>query len=457
MRREPMYLVAMTLRRYRFQVAVAGLVVLFCGAAAKEVAAETIHATPRTYSERLSELDPGDVLRLAPGIYRDGLRLHGVNGVASSPIVVSGPVEGPQAVFVARNGRNTISLKNASFITIRHLVLDGRGRNADAVKAESTGRYAHHITLENLIIKDYDRGQQIVGISTKCPAWGWVIRGNVIENVGTGIYLGDSDGSAPFVGGLIEHNVIRGTIGYNLEIKRQSARPDVPGMPVEQRVTIIRHNIFSKASGGSTGSLARPNVLLGAWPRKGPGRHDRYLVYGNLFYQNPTEALLQATGRVAIYSNLFVNTEGVGRAVMIMRHQGNPPKAVEIFHNTIVAADIGIAVWNGDPGARQWVAANAIFAATPTTGRMTRAWNVVDEMAAAADYLRAPFAPQGELNLSPRPGRLASPDVPEGALVDYPGAERDFAGRIWSRGMAGAYVDAVPGSPLPDWPEPFGG
>lgn len=427
-------------------------VILAGAAAASAASARVLYAGPSDYAGWIDDLRPGDELRLEPGSYRRGLRLHGIEGAPGSPIVITGPVTGPRAVLVAQNGRNTISIKNAGFITVHNLVLNGRGRNADAVKAEGTSRYAHHITLENLIIRNYDRGQQIVGISTKCPAWGWVIRGNIIENTGTGMYFGNSDGSAPFVGGLIENNVVRGTIGYNMEIKRQNARPDLPGMPDEPRVTIIRHNVFSKAGGGGTGRMARPNVLLGAWPRKGPGRLDRYLVYGNVFYQNPTEALLQATRRVAIYSNLFVNTEGVGRAVMIMRHKGRSPEAVEIFHNTIIAADIGIAVWNAVPDERQCVAANAIFATTPTTGQMERAWNVVAGMAAAADYLRAPFAPPGELDLSPRPGRLVSQVVPDGALIDYPGAGRDFAGRIWSRGMAGAYLGAASGSPVPDWP-----
>lgn len=419
--------------------------------------ARVLYAGPANYASKVDNLRPGDVLRLEPGIYRRGLRLHGIEGAPGHRIVITGPTIGPSAVFVAHNGRNTISLKNAAYITIRNLVLNGRGRNADAVKAESTGRYAHHITLENLLIHNYDRGQQIVGISTKCPAWGWVIRGNIIENVGTGMYFGNSDGSAPFVGGLIEGNVVRATIGYNLEIKRQKVRPNLAGMPDEPRVTIIRNNVFSKAHGSSTGIMARPNVLLGAWPRKGPGHLDRYLVYGNVFYQNPTEALLQATGRVAIYNNLFINTKGVGRAIMIMAHNDRSPKSVDIFHNTIVASDIGIAVWGADPEARHWVAANAIFAATPTTGKMERAWNVVGTMAAAADYLKAPFAPPGELNLSPRPGRLIVPEIPEGALVDYPGAARDFVGRLWTRGMAGAYLDAVSRSPLPDWPRLPGG
>ena len=85
-----------------------------------------------------------------------------------------------------------------------------------------------------------------VGISTKTPTWGWVIRRNVIHGAGTGIYLGDSDGSDAFIGGVIENNLIRNTIGYNMQIKHQTPRPTVTGMPAGQSVTIIRHNVFIK-------------------------------------------------------------------------------------------------------------------------------------------------------------------------------------------------------------------
>jgi hypothetical protein len=106
-------------------------------------------------------------------------------------------------------------------------------------------------------------------------------------------YLGNSDGNAPFVRGLIAHNLIVDTIGYNLQIKHQNARLEIAGMPIEPSVTIIRHNVFSKENGAATGPFARPNVLVGHWPVRGDGSKDTYEIYGNFFYQNPTEALFQ--------------------------------------------------------------------------------------------------------------------------------------------------------------------
>ncbi|MCO6439793.1 MAG: hypothetical protein J5I81_01640 [Nitrococcus mobilis] len=401
--------------------------------------AAVISGEPADYRQLVQTLQPGDTLRLQAGVYRYGLAAHNLNGLAGKRITIEGPAHGDPALFLAHGGRNTISIKNASYITIRNLVLDGQKLGVDAVKAEGTARYAHHIAIENLKITNHDANQQIVGISTKCPAWGWVVRGNVIDGAGTGMYFGDSDGSAPFIGGVIEGNVIRNTIGYNIEIKQQKPREELAGMPRQPQVTILRYNAFSKAAGGAEGGLARPNVLLGYQPQKGVGRFDRHLVYGNFFYQNPTEALFQATGRVAIYNNAFVNTVGVGRAIMIMPHKGVAPKSISIFHNTVLASDIGIAVWNANRRFRQVVEANAIFAATPTTGRMQRRANITAPLGKASDYLLSPQAPLGRLDLSPRSGQLRGSRLAD-ALRGDPAADRDFYNTLRHKGFAGAFV-----------------
>ncbi len=197
----------------------------------------------------------------------------------------------PPAVFTARPCCNTVSITDSSYLEIRNLELDGLGLDGvDAVKAEGPSgdaNFAHHITIENLYIHGHDTGQQTVGISTKCPAWDWVIRRNVIASAGTGMYLGNSDGSAPFVNGLVEGNLVVDTIGYNVQIKHQNNRPALPGMPASG-TTIVRHNVFSKANNASTGVDARPNLLVGHWPLSGPGQDDVYLIYGNFFWANPT-------------------------------------------------------------------------------------------------------------------------------------------------------------------------
>ena len=245
--------------------------------------------------------------------------------------------------------------------------LDGRGLPVDAVKAERGGQYVHHITIERLTIVNHDSQQSIVGISTKSPAWGWIIRDNVIVGAGTGIYLGDSDGSAPFFSGVIEGNLIVDTVGYNLQIKHQVGRLRYPGAPEAPATTIIRNNLFAKTRGASTGPLARPNVLVGHFPTEGPGKDDRYVISGNTFYENPGEALFQGEGNLLVQNNLFVNSSG--HAVVIQPHH-DVPRRVTVEGNFVAAAGRGIRITGGDPAAEQDVARNDVYAADALRGGM---------------------------------------------------------------------------------------
>jgi hypothetical protein len=201
------------------------LIAIVCLALANVGLATVYEGSPNDYRQSIKRLRAGDTLLLAAGEYQEGLQVHGLSGAADRPIVISGPAQGASATFVAQAGRNTVSIVDSSFVLIRNLVLEGNNVPVDGVKAEGHARWAHHITLENLVIRGHGNNQQIVGISTKCPAWNWVIRDVTIIGAGTGMYLGNSDGSAPFVAGLIERSLIVDSIGYNLQIKHQSRGP----------------------------------------------------------------------------------------------------------------------------------------------------------------------------------------------------------------------------------------
>ncbi|RFC37666.1 MAG: parallel beta-helix repeat (two copies) [Candidatus Nitrotoga sp. SPKER] len=159
-------------------------------------AASIVTANADNYRELLTRLKPGNTLVLQPGVYKKGLPVHQLHGNKDKPVIIMGPSNGPLPVFSARLGHNTISIINASYIVIRNLELDGQGIAVDGIKCEGNADWAHHITLENLVIKGHGNNQQTVGISTKCPAWNWIIRNNTILGAGTGIYLGNSDGNA---------------------------------------------------------------------------------------------------------------------------------------------------------------------------------------------------------------------------------------------------------------------
>jgi len=365
-------------------LACAGLLCLLAGVAA----AADYRASADDYREYLSRLQPGDRLLLEPGDYRQGLPLHHLSGVGGHPIVIEAANPAAPPRFIARPRANTISLVDARHLVVRHLELDGRNLPVDAVKAEGHSRYADFITLEHLFIHDHAASQQNVGISTKCPAVGWVVRNNRIERVGTGMYFGDSDGSDPFVGALIEANRISHTLGYNLQIKHQKTRPPEYA---DRYDTVIRYNVFSK-SDSVPGPQARPNVLLGHVPLTEAGSEDRYLVYGNLFLHNPSEALLQAEGRLAVYDNVFIN--GSGDAIHIQPHN-DVPRDMAIFSNTVLASGRGIQVRRAEGTAyRQRLIANVVAASTPIQGGEA-AYNVM--LAYRPDLLDAAL-----LQLTPR-------------------------------------------------------
>lgn len=431
----------------------AGLATLGAGravaaAAASPQAGRRIGADPTDYLAKLARLQPGDTLVLAPGRYgvdasgRDtgappGLPVLGLNGTAVAPITISGPESGPPAVLLGRGTHNTIRIAHASHVVIRGLLVDGRGRDGFGVGTQGP---THDITIEDNHFVGHDGDQQIVAISTTGhPAWNWIIRRNVIAGAGTGAYLGSSTGDSPFVAGLIEHNLFRDTVGYNLQVKHQRAWAPVPaGMPTGRALTVIRHNVFSKSANSSTGGLARPNLLVGDQPPAGAGASNGFDIHGNFFFQNPTESLFQGEGNIAFHSNLLVSD---GDAVRIQVHNGRV-RDVCIFGNTVVAGGVGIAVGGGAPGFSQQVIANAVFCdGAPVTANGAAAvasHNVTDARGRAGHYLHAPLAALGALDLYPLAGMLRGEAVDLAALP-MADAGLDFNGRRRDPSLRGAY------------------
>jgi hypothetical protein len=341
-------------------------------------------------------------------------------------------------VLMGRDTHNTIRLSNASHLVIRRIEVDGRGRAGFGVATQGP---ANNITVEDCEFRGLGGDQQIVAISTTgSPTWNWIIRRNLIIGAGTGIYFGNSTGDSPFVGGLIEHNVFRDTLGYNMQVKHQTVWGNVPaGMPTGKTTTVIRHNVFSKSGNSSTGGLARPNLLVGDSPPSGPGSSNDFAIYGNFFYQNGTESLFQGEGNIAFYDNLMVTT---GTAVRVQQHNG-AVREVRIFHNTVVSGGAGISVSGGAAGYAQRVLANAVFSGgTPVAvsgSTASSAQNIVDSQAAAPGYLNNPLATPGALDLYPKAGMLQGAAVDLAGLDVHPDWNRDFNRVLRDARFRGAY------------------
>ncbi|HYC90084.1 MAG TPA: hypothetical protein VEO54_12790 [Thermoanaerobaculia bacterium] len=390
----------------------------------------TIQATPSNYRSLIAGLIPGDRLLFAAGTYTQGLPIHNKHGQPGKCIVFEGPATGSPALFMGSDSWNVVSLKDSSYIAVRNLSFDGLDKAGDAVKAEATAVSVHHILIERLNITNFNPNYLRVGISTKCPAWNWVVRHNTISATGTGMYFGDSSGYYEFSNSLVEYNLVYDTMDYNAQFKHQHSRSTGVGAP-SSGTTIIRHNVFSNEAGGSA-----PNLLVGHWPLSGAGSSDIYQIYGNLFYQNPTESLFQGEGNLTFHDNLLVNRNS--DAVRIQAHN-SVPRRIEVFNNTIVAGLNGIRISGADPAYPQRVVGNAVFAGTPLTGGQ-QSNNVTGTYSQASTYLNNPMAALGAgLDLYPKSGQL------QGTAIDYSvfsgllEYDRDFNSRSRINTYRGAY------------------
>ncbi len=369
--------------------------------------AAAVDADPSTYEAVIPSLVAGDTLDLAPGTYSGNLDIVGLAGTADQPIVIQGPADG-SAVFTGNGCCNTVEITDSSYVVVKNLTIDGQG--LDGVFGVSTkgNNTTHHITIEGCRFVGHGASQQTVAISTKSPTWGWVIRRNLIDGAGTGLYLGNSDGSQPFVDGVIENNLVMNTIGYNMQIKFQNAWPQGSGLPETPTSTIIRDNVFIKNDAPSPDG-DRPNLLVGGFPETGPGSENQYEIYGNLFFHNPREALLQASGRVSIHDNVFV--DAVGAAIVVTDHD-LPLRRARIYNNTIYGVATGIRFGSSAPEG-DFVRANLVFAPELLSGpAVDVADNLSFQLADAPAVVSSPSTMLGSMDFYPLPGQA------QGSAVD---------------------------------------
>ena len=422
---------------------VRGLVVIALSNAT-HLCAATVNADPANYRTLLPALKPGDTLNLAPGKY-PRLPINHLNGKEAEWITITGPASGQPAVITGSYGYNTVEISNSSYVAIEHLRIDSRGiPGVFGISARGgESNRTHHIRLESNILVGQNGGQQTDGISTKSPTWGWIIRGNQILGAGTGLYLGDSDGNQPFVAGLIENNLVQDTIGYNMEIKHQNYLPEIPGIPTEPTSTIIRNNVFIKNDQASPDG-DRPNVLLGSTPLTGAGALNSYEVYGNYFLHNHREALFQASGRVTVHDNLFIDGPYTYPAV-VMRSHNYPLRSAYIYNNTVYTSGKGI-YFGTRATVDDAVVGNLVFALIPISGKiMLQSDNVVGPLEKASLYVRSPSFDPGLMDFYPLPGKCQGTAIDLSlfqADVDY---VRDFNGtpKTQAKGAAvfrGAYA-----------------
>jgi hypothetical protein len=366
---------------------------------------------PGYYGLLVRALTPGDTLLLQGGTYRDRLDLSGVKGAPDAWIVVTGPASGePATITTESTCCNTVQLGGTEYVALQRLIIDSAGIDAiDGINAKS--QPTHDIRIEDCLLVGQGSGQGTIGISTKSPAWRWTVRGNMILEAGTGLYLGNSDGRQPFVEGIIEDNLILNSIGYNMEIKHQlpyGGESWASELPPGPHRTVIRNNVFIKEKnrwpqGVEAG--ARPNLLVDPFPESGPGSADLYEIYGNFFYKNPDESLLQASGRMSIHDNVFVASGADQVAIALTDHNG-PLKVARVYNNTVYSTEGGGIEFVTRARQEGLVTGNLILTRGNRLGGLisTSRANVVGSAAEAARYVSAPSESLAQMDFFPTVG-----------------------------------------------------
>ena len=118
-------------------------------------------ATPATLVAQLAALNPGDVLQLADGLY-DGLNLFlSRSGAAANPIVIRGA---SQAGVVIRDAQACLQVRNASYVVVENLTLQGSGVNSGTAASSVGVQFFDgtagqtEVTLRRLVITGVDMG-----------------------------------------------------------------------------------------------------------------------------------------------------------------------------------------------------------------------------------------------------------------------------------------------------------
>src|SRR5262249_22988078 len=132
----------------------------------------------------------------------------------------------------------------------------------------------------------------------------------------------------------------------------------------------------------------------------------------------PRESLLQASGRVTIHDNIFVDT---AQNAMNLRDHDLPLRLAYVYNNTVYQAATGINFGNAAPDGDA-VAGNLVFAATPINGPIAdERDDLIGPVANAVGMVNAPGTTFGQMDFYPLPGKC------QGSSIDMTKFKADTA------------------------------
>jgi hypothetical protein len=184
-------------------------------------------ATTAEFRAAYSTATAGTTISVRPGTYDGGHYRRGMAGTAQAPIVIEGADPARPPVFVG--GRDGLQLSDASYVTIRNLVIERAQQNGINIDdAETADTPSHHIVISRVVIRDIPSGNKdgikLSGVTD------FVVEDSTLER------WGDSGSAIDMVGchrGVIRNSTFRHTpgmpVGNGVQTKGGSARITIAG------------------------------------------------------------------------------------------------------------------------------------------------------------------------------------------------------------------------------------
>jgi len=121
------------------------------------IAAEYLVANLRAYEQTLPQLEPGDTLRLANGVWRDAELLFSGHGTAEKPITLTAETAGK----VVLSGQSNLRL-SGEHLRVKGLVFkDGYTPTASVISfRESPDKNANHTRVTEVVIDHFNHPER---------------------------------------------------------------------------------------------------------------------------------------------------------------------------------------------------------------------------------------------------------------------------------------------------------
>lgn len=221
-------------------------VALLSLAATTAVSREVLVNTPKEFKQALNTLQPGDVVLLRDGEWRDAELVIEANGTAEAPITVR--AEHPGRVLLT--GNSSIRLGGSHVVLDGLCFKDGHAKDAHAVAFRTKDeRKARHCRLTNTAFLDFNP-------PSRADSSYWVSLYGISNRVDHCLFQGKNDGSPTLTVWVedapnhhrIDHNqfITRPPLGRN---GGETIRVGDSKNSMRNSRTVVEHNYFEDCSG----------------------------------------------------------------------------------------------------------------------------------------------------------------------------------------------------------------